>query len=203
MRLTDPNFFPARVKTYVAGDQVASADLNAIQDGVIGGNTSMDLLVDELEAQGEENQTATENQADSPAPNVGGAKTVWVEKSTNGTTLVLLDDSVDWRDRICIITGFVVAAASAPGGANDNVLEYNLEGGLATIHAVIYTEAGQTGAAANPGFSASVPSMIPTDTLRIFARDTDGALCMQKSANADGDSVVILEVRSSPAQNHY
>lgn len=204
MRLTDPNYYTARSQTFAAGDQVPSATLNDIQDGIVDGNTAMDLLVDELEAQAEENQTASENQNDSPAPDVGGAKTVWVEKSTNGTTVVVLDDSVDWRDRYVIIQGVMTAGSRIAGGANDDDTDRNirLDAMSEAYHWWLYTRDGTDGTT-----SANCVGILytgGTEYARVFARSTDGALCMCKDAHAaDPNFYLVMEVRGSPIQNHY
>lgn len=204
MRLTNPNYYTARTTTYAAGSQVAAAALNAIQDGIIGSNTAIDLLVVELAAQGLECQTCTGNQADSPAPDVGGAKTIWVEKSTNGTTDVVLDNSVDWRDRYIICIGRPSASTFIAGGANDNTLVDAMEDGTAdAFHRIFYSRDGQTGSSDQEAMVIDLTDAGYTDNIRVFARASDGFLCMKKDANANADVYVVGEFRASPVQNHY
>jgi hypothetical protein len=204
VRITDPVSLTARIFDFTAGGQVASNDLNNIQDAIIDGDAAVETLIDELEAQALECQTASGNQADSPAPDVGGAKTVWVEKTTNGTTVVVIDNSVDWRDRYLIIEGmFTSAAASIAGGASDNAISQNLsdggEGSSTDMHAMFFSRNGQDGSSSNECYENTISG---GNVIRFFARDTDGALCFKRTS-AGTDNWFIGEIRGSPAQNHY
>lgn len=93
-----------RVVTAVAGNQVASADYNELQDRSTG----------EL--------AANKNNDYGTTGGKGFDSRLW--QPTGGSlataTLVQIDSSVDWRDRI--VWGFYVTAGSAgnlPGGASD------------------------------------------------------------------------------------
>lgn len=192
--ITPPNDYPSRTHDYVAGDQVTSSDLNDIQDAI----KALSDSVDELAAEKLESRTASENQSDSPAPELASGLSVWVEKSTNGTNVVVLDDFVDWRQRFVHVVGYYTSLAGyIPGGANDDAIAYNLQ--TAGIHRFFYSEAGQTGGFGNPGISID----IGTEFVRIFARNTDGALCMRKDAHAaDPDFYIVAKFEGSPDQNH-
>lgn len=191
-----PNDYAARTHDYSAGDQVTSNDLNDIQDGLVAVSDS----VDELAADKMEVRTATANQADSPAPDRGGALAVWVEKSTNGTNVVVLDDFVDWRQRYIDAVGYYTSSSgSIAGGGSDDAIAIDIITSSLAIHRFFYSEAGQTGGFGNPGFTVD----IGTEFVRVFARNTDGALCMRKDAHAaDPDVYVVLKVTASPDQNH-
>ena len=204
MRLTNPDFMTARVRTWASGDQIASADLNTFQDKVIDANTDVDLLVTEIGAQALECQTGTGNQADSPAPDVGGAKTIWLDKITNGTAEVVLDTSVDWRDRYVIIVGaFTTAAASVAGGASDNAITHDLIDEASAVStnmgALFFSRNGQDGTSANECYENTISG---GNVIRFYARDTDGALCFKRTT-AGTDNYFIGKIEGSPVQNHY
>lgn len=197
------NSYPARTFTFAASNQVAAANLNDIQDGIVLVSENLDDLSGRLSG-----ETATCNTTDAPAPDAIGGVTRWVEKSTNGVNVVVLDTSVDWRDRMVIVFGSKFAAADPlPGGADDDVAEWNFEDfPYGRVHGIFYTQAGQTGASAVG--TLGIPFLYPTaggvEFAIIFARDTDGALCMRKNAHAaDGDFYFIVKVDGSPVQNHY
>lgn len=195
--ITPPNDYPSRTHDYSAGDQVTSNDLNDIQDGLVALSDSVDgLAAEKLEC-----RTATANQADSPAPDLASGLVVWVEKSTNGTNVVVLDTFADWRQRYVEASGYwTSAAASIAGGASDDAIAIDQLGGSSlAIHRFFFTQDGQTGGFGNPGVTID----IGTEFVRLFARDSDGALCMRKDAHAaDPDVYVVLRVWGSPDQNH-
>lgn len=204
MRLSNPNWLTSRVRTWAAGDQVASADLNAIQDAIIDANTDVDTLVTELGAQALECQTATGNQADSPAPDVGGAKSVWLDKITNDITEAIIDNSVDWRDRYIIIQGvFETASASVAGGASDNAIALDLideaSGSSVNIGALFYSRDGQDGTATTECYQFTVSG---GNVVRFYARSSDGALCFKRTTSGT-NYYFIGRISGSPVQNHY
>lgn len=192
----------ARTKTWGAAQQVTSADLNNIQDDII--QASQDAQTANSRIGG---RTATVSLAHSPAPEAHGGATVWVEATTNGTTEVVLDDSMDWRHRNIIVEGLIDAdtATEYPGGANDNNMERDLgqadPTSVTQIHKWTYTEDGQaSGAAANPGIEHRINFV--AEYLRIYADSATGALTMRKDAHASINYRVQLCIRASPYQNH-
>lgn len=193
--ITPPNDYPSRTHTWAAGDPVASADLNAIQDGLVALSDS----VDELAADKAEARTCTGNQADSPAPDRGGAVEIWVEKATNGTTEVVLDTFVDWRQRYILVQCYTDSSGGdeIAGGSLDGQIDKNLS--LSDVGGrLFFSQDGHAGSTNTPGLYVT----ITTDVLRIYARSSDGALCMKKSANADPNLHVVGLIKGSPRQNH-
>jgi len=205
--------YPARTQTFAPGDQVPSATLNSIQDGVVGCSDAIDDIEDNQLPPKAEGKTATGNQSDSPAPDVNGEHSIWFEKSTNGTNIVVLDTGlhIDWRDRfITLMLGSTTSATYIPGGANDDQMHQihvNGGGAIATgaVSGIHYTKSGTAIAAARPYFEWT-PQLggWVSETVRIFARSSDGALCMRKDAHvADPDIYVYGRIVASPVQNHY
>ncbi len=205
--------YPARTQTFASGDQVPSATLNAIQDGVVGCSDAIDDIEDNQLPAKSEGKTATGNQSDSPAPDTDGEISVWFEKSTNGTNIVVLDHSLhaDWRDRYIVLQlGSTTSAAYIPGGASDEQMhQIHVNGGAAiatgAVGGIQYLEGGSAVGGARPYFEWT-PQIAgwTTEKIRIFARQSDGALCMRKDAHAaDPDIYVYGRIVGSPPQNHY
>lgn len=191
--------YPARTKTYAPLDPVASAELNAIQDGVIATSDNLDVLAAITAA----NETASGNDSDSPAPDPGGGGTMWCEQRTNGTTVIVLDNSIDWRDRFVILTVYMIADATAmPGGANDALFcRVDLKAASAAYHEFFYSRDGKSTATTDASEAARM--LLTADYVLVAARNTDGALVLYKDANADGDRSCIIRAEYSPVQNHY
>lgn len=206
MRVSVTPAYPSRTNTFAPGNQVTSAALNGMQDGTIAVSTAVVDLATDLVEQAPESQTCTADQVSSPAPDVGGAKTVWMETVTNGTTEVVIDTSIDYRDRIGMACLVGASSLTVPGGANDGTSAqwtYGTTPGF--IMQMFYTEQGQTGASNTPGFydSAHVFYSAGSDHVRIYARNTDGALCMKKDASADANIPILGFIHFGPNQNHY
>lgn len=200
--MTFTNPYAARTRTYSSGSQVSSADLNAQQDGTIAVGAAVDTLVDDINDNLGYVRSGSGNAADSPAPDDGGARTVWVEMQTNGVSIVVLDGTFDWRDRYVIIRGAAGrAAADVAGGASDTALAVDLTptGAGGVCHALFYTRDGQTGSASAEAYEHVVSG---TQTVRFFARSSDGALCFRLVAAA-GDTFFVGQISGSPKQNHY
>lgn len=198
--LADATAYTARTTTFIPLDQVTSAHLNAMQDGSVALNTAISAT----RAATLPHRTSTLNQADSPAPNLSGGLVVEVEALSAGTTVVVIDTSIDWRDRFVMTMGALLPYGLylqlQPGGALDNTFD----GSTAItdgINHYWYSEQGHTGTSANPGLELTPASY--ADKWRLFARSTDGALCMVKSANADAEVGFIGRVWAGPQQNHY
>lgn len=200
-QFTQEEVYETRTNTYASGDQVAAAALNGIQDGIIDLNTAIDALVAQLNDNAAQASTATGNQADSPAPAVGGARTVWAEMITNDTTVVVIDNSIDWRDRYVFIRGTAIASANdIAGGSADNAITHNLDVGAGGyLHALFYSRNGQDGTASTECREHTISG---GNVLRFFARDSDGALCFRRTTS--GSNYYFLgELVGSPIQNHY
>lgn len=198
---TQDEVYETRTHDYSAGDQVASADLNAIQDGIIDLNTAVDSLVTQLNDNAAQASTATGNQSDSPAPDTGGACSVWVEMTTNDTTVVVIDDSVDWRDRYFFVRGTVASAsADIAGGASDNAIAAAMDISSGdVVDGFFYSRDGQDGTASTECYEHTVSA---GNVLRFFARSTDGALCFRRGASGS-NYYFIGRIDASPAQNHH
>jgi len=127
-----------------------------------------------------------------------GGKTVWayfnIVVGSVGTDY-LIDDSIDWRQRfITIVAEGTVASAGSPrtdlpGGGSDNVIAFSLWTTPGTLLTggnlgLFYSENGQaTGAGASPALLLSFGPGTP-DTVRFYARSTDGALMARAVAIA-------------------
>lgn len=183
-------------------DQLASADFNAVQDGIIDVSAALD------EAKGEicPSRRATCNDGDSPLPTQDGGVIVWFEVVTNGTTPVTIDNNIDWRDRWVEVSYFVALAASSPqpGDALDYALQGDLQSDSAACHRLFYSGAGNDGthgldhgAYFNPS-SGSLP-----DSLNLHAKATGGGLAIMKNATTAGDYILFGCAKASPPQNHH
>lgn len=116
-------------KTWTALQQVASADLNQLQTNAVALRPS--------------SGTAT-NSWSAVANGQQGVMFQSESDVTNGT-VITIDTSLDWRDRV--LYGWVLAygAATYPGNANDT----NMNSGAASLyHFVLYTGTGATDAGA-------------------------------------------------------
>lgn len=188
--------YGSRVTSFSAGDQVPSATLNSMQDRV----TTMGDELDAVEQSRVVGRT--------PSEDVNGADTygflvTTVYMATNGTTEVLIDDSVDWRDRIIEVSLWVSVKATPsdylPGGTNDDVAGDDLNGSDG-CQAVFFSESGNPGSSDTPGLPAFTPTT-SSDDLWLYARSSDGALAMKKSGTASNNFIVMGFVRASPPQN--
>lgn len=207
--LTAPGAYTSRTNTWAAGDQVASADLNDIQDGIIDVSDELDGVVGQLHP----NSSATRNSSDSPAPTVHGGRTIWIEADTDTTTVVVLDTSIDWRDRyleVALMLGLDNSGSAAyyefPGDTDDDEIYIDLVNTTTPVglHLFCYTEQGQDGTATGPGINWAPGPVIFQDNLLIFARSTDGALCMCLDGSTTSDNFRLTgRVTCSPMQNHY
>lgn len=194
------NPYAARTRTYAASNQVLSADLNAIQDGIIAVGAAVSALVTSVNDYMQEARTASCNTTDAPAPSNGGSKAVWVEKNTNDTTEVVLDNTINWKDRYIVITGYSNAvAADNPGGASDNALTIDLGNNTTGIFRVFYSRDGQDGTSA---LEACEHLVAAGQTLRFYVNNTTGNLCFKRTDV--GTSYWFRgEIRCSPDQGHY
>lgn len=198
--------YPARTQTFVSGDQIPSATLNAIQDGLVAASDELDDIEDFSLPRRGTVVTATGNQSDSPAPDIGDAIEIWVERSTNGTTEVVLDSGLirDWRDRYIHIDGYTGTSADIAGGGSDAAIEIQFEPsvGANTVKGIFYSRSGTaTGATSRFRFE---PDGWTTEFILVYASNTTGSLVMKKDAHAaDPDTFVVFRITGSPIQRHY
>lgn len=192
------NSYTARSHTFTAGGQVPSASLNDAQDGIIGVSNNLD----DLAARAAGGASGSANLSDAPAPDQGGAYSVWIEKSTDGMNVVVLDTTIDWRDRYIALTGVYTADVNIrPGGSSESNLNYDIETAPTTLLWFHYSGGGKD---TTTSTSTSCIRFIPTaDAVIIAARNSDGALVLYKSAAADPNITIMAEVRCSPIQNHH
>lgn len=116
-------------KTWVVDELVASADLNQLQTNAVALRPS--------------SGTAT-NSWSAVANGLQGVMFQSESNVANGT-VITIDTSLDWRDRV--LYGWVLAygAATYPGNANDTNMN---SGGASLYHFAIYTGTGATDAGA-------------------------------------------------------
>ena len=158
-------------------------------------------------------RTATANKSDSPAPDASGGGTVWAEFRTNGTTAVLIDNSVDYRDRFVSIQGYAeeVATSRLPGQANDDqLMAYKdctaTSAGLvlqALAGGVFYTESG--GDVTNDPVLRLYAEGQTQSYGIIVAHPTNGGLYYDHGSGTPptNERDIILKIDYSPVQNHY
>lgn len=207
--LTPNANFAARVVTAAAGSQWKSADCNSIQDKCILISTD----VDETRSAMLVGKMGSYHDSDSPAPDSYGGRNVWVYALDNGTTAVVLDDNLDWRDRIVEYslatfnydTG--TYAGVLPGLTDDEKLAAdNAALSPSTVMGIMYTEQGQaTGSSTAPraAFTILAGSGGASDTLYLYVRSTDGALMMKRSGTTDPQQLVMGRFSCSPKLNQY
>lgn len=189
-----------RVVNASPGSQWRSADANGIQDKII--DLSTDL--DEVRGSTCRNRMGTVNQTDSPAPDMDGGRSIWFYKESTATTSeVVLDNSMDWRDRLvdariafCDRSTGADYEEASPGEASDAFLTRPWD-----EHRMFYSQQGQNGSASQPGIAPVFAG--GADQCRIYARSTDGALCMKRNAATDGPYLVVGHVGASPQLNRY
>jgi len=160
------------------------------------------------------------NMLDTPAPDKYGGGIVFAISQTNGLTVVKVDDSIDWRDRLVVAVGFLsysqvdpsIYKPPAAGTVLFSSISVDGDGALEAapsqhfVSGMIYTKNGSAAgsdafvfkndAAANPG-----------DQVRLWADDGTsfdaGDLVMVKDANTANQHVIALALLYSPKQNHF
>ena len=158
-------------------------------------------------------RTATGNQSDVPEPDTYGGGPVWAVKVIpDNTTPIVLDTSIDWRDRIITINGWAIENASAafhlPGGANDDLISDSDFGAdniapKEFVQGVFYSEQGSASAGVRPHF-IDASTLTAQDFYYIWADSTTGNLMCGKAATTNGSVYgLMLKIDYSPIQNHY
>lgn len=137
-----------------------------------------------------------------------GGKTIWTYFNIPIASLntdFLIDNSIDWRNRlVTVIAEGTVAATKAdiPGGANDGLITGPLWTGGGSVGVgmnggIFYTQAGQaTGAGALPALTFNINAA--TDTIRFYARAADGFLMARMTANAATGLSICAKIDCSP-----
>lgn len=158
------------------------------------------------------NRTATLNQGDVPSPATYGGGTVWAEASIpNNLTPIILDDSIDWRDRFIIINGIIDergagVAGFLPGGINDigirtTIIDLAPQSDL--VVGMFYSEEGAAAAGVAPRFEWN-SAAVSEDYVFIWADSTTGKLMIGKdSITYSSQYAVFLKIDYSPDQGHY
>lgn len=169
-----------------------------------------------LELRGDhKSQTASENQADSPAPDRFGGGTIWAEVMTDGTNAVLIDDTIDWRDRIISIAAYVSYPSATPStylpgtgqpltGYMTILSSHALDSDSKDIaQAMFYSDNGCGASSIN--HAAKIINS--GDDIQIFVDDgtylTAGNLALIKDADTANQQTLLLKIDYSPVQNHY
>lgn len=196
-----PAGFAARTRTYAAGSQVLSADLNSIQDKAIDVSGGLDGIAVKIHRV--ENSSGTRLLAH--LPDQYGGHTVWVVATMIDSTEVVIDADFDWRDRIVESSLSLVHPTTSgdvmPGEADDAELRSGVELATSWGHSNFYSELGQDGSAASPGLQADLDSSGSSEYVRLYARDTDGALCVFKDGAGQPEYHIIGRVSCSPRLN--
>lgn len=200
---TRPMAYIAVTHDYAPGDQVASADLNAIQEGIVSVSDGLDGLADELNAVASPVVTSSVNLTDTPAPDAGAGWSVWCEIRTNGTTGVTVDVATerDYRDRLIHVQGhFVGDNTHVPGGADEDAIGRAWSGSGDSINQVFYSGPGTTGSTGT--YSAESTPASLSDHVRFWVTSSGGGLALKKLTAADSDYTFIGVITASPTQNH-
>ena len=142
-----------------------------------------------------------------------GGLTVWSYYSeTAAVTERVLDENIDWRERLVIVhmIGFDSTASpkgALPGGANEALIRmqsWESPGGGGEISeeaswGMFYSQAGNEGGTAGPELSLYLGDDGGIGAIVVFyARDTDGALCAWVDSMGVADIDMILCVTASP-----
>lgn len=153
-----PGTQPARMKSFGPGTVLKSRDLNRIQEGMLASWLNGDGLDAEVK-----------QYVDTPA----GLVTRWFSFSATNNTEVVIDDELDWRDRFLVVhLKFSDGTDIRPGGGADTS-----QGVASTSMQSLYT--GPGGTAGGSTYTSRTVAVSPNNA--IYARNTDGALCVRPS----------------------
>lgn len=164
------------------------------------------------------NFTASENLSDSTAPDRYGGGTMWFWKVTNGTTVIKIDDTIDWRDRLITVQGYISPTDATPTGylpnqptMQDGSLTIDTDGNLDTAHNYVsgcmYTFDGHaTGASHSMSFRNDTGA-VGGDVIVLWVDDgtsfAAGNLVMKESGDANDENALLVRVDFSPKLNFY
>jgi hypothetical protein len=152
-------------------------------------------------------RTASQNllNVNPPAPYGGGS--IWAEiLVVNNTTAVLIDDLIDWRDKMIKLSGIIHGQGTLymPGAASDAGIN-GLLGGESPesyMSAMFYSQQGSGNGSTMPYTTFQMAA--GEDDLRFWVDDSTGELKCGKVATSEGSTFVcILEISYSPDMGHY
>lgn len=188
-----------------AGDYITLGTVNRTGASVtITDSREASLL--ELFSSSRHSRTSDKNlSSDSVKANRFGGNTIWWEGVTNGTTEVIMDTTIDWRDRWITMQGWISTASATPAslrpGTGSNIwsaVSVNDSGAIETseskkhVAGMLFTGAAEDYLTLKNG----------GDVIRIFADSSTGALTLVKGANASNQHAISLKIDYSPRQNH-
>ena len=138
----------------------------------------------------------------------GNGGFMWFDGVTNGTTIVTLDSTIDWRDRHIHVVGFIKqndpASNFIPGGANDDEISGYLEASALAIDistASFYSEAGNASGSPTASPSGQIGDF-GAEGIFIAADDTSGNLRLVKDAAVEDEYAYSILVMFSNDQGH-
>lgn len=155
-------------------------------------------------------RTATENIGDVPAPDEEGGATIWAETTLIGNPDInKLDDSIDWRDRLITVEGFIIQDAAPAdylaGGAKD----YGIRGYTSDVagdmlggeyfSAMFFSGAGYDTSIAPAGTDHFV--RVHNELIYFMVSSADGALYAQ-GFEGTNKYALSLKITCSPDQGH-
>lgn len=153
-----PGTQPARMKSFGPGTKLKSRDINRIQEGMLASWLNGDGLDAEVK-----------QYVDTPL----GLVTRWFSYSAANNTEVVIDDELDWRDRFLVVhVKFSNGTDIRPGSGADTS-----QGISSTSTQALYT--GPGGTAGGSTYTSLTVATSPANA--IYARNTDGALCVRPS----------------------
>lgn len=212
--LTPAAAYTARTKTWGELKPVDNTDLNAIQDGIMDTSSAVDDLSEKVAP----SVMGSSWLAETVTPDEFGGFSSWNKQRTNGVGgVVVLDDSRDYRDRFLQLHGHLIQVdaggmAVQPGEADDNYWPTGtvIVGGGGTTTAtgvevepqLFYAHNGQDGTGPT-GTAACSLGDSTVGKADLFARDTDGALCLVRRSVGSVELDLYLVVHASPQLNQY
>lgn len=170
-------------QTYVAAQQILAAELNDLCTRAAGFSPA--------------NENNFFANATPVLPN-GSTEMVWI-RGVSGTsittgTLVVVDSTVDWRDRVVVVDYTPTDAVEVPGQASDYLFDYAL------TRRCGYTGLGALGAASAPVTAGAAP--VPASgtswavqvvaNLWLYAVPSTGELALYNNTGATIDSPMIF-----------
>jgi hypothetical protein len=200
--LDTPTEFTASVLSASAGLQLSSAAWNGVEDRI---QTVSQEHADTAElAQVGAGCSFNTDGVVTPQVDAGGGRTVDLAVITDGANEVVIDDSIDWRQRL--VTIFLSEAQSAtpedsvPGGANEALLIW-LYSHADMVHKLAYTHSG-TDSSAFPTGTLHVAAGSGTDDLVLYVGNESsghpGALLCTKTSASDDEFVLVGRVSAGP-----
>lgn len=137
-----------------------------------------------------------------------GGKTIWayfsIAVADIGTNYII-DNSIDWRKRLIAVLHELTVATTVrndiPGGTADHTIfaPMLVNGALATGFngGIFFAEDGQDGSVAGQR-CLNLDLVTNLDSIRLFARNTDGALMVRATAHTGPGISVNMKIDCSP-----